>query len=173
MSARMLSLALAALVLAACSNRMSDLRQYVAEVKARKVTQIPPVPKIVAYRPFAYVADHRRDPFQPQEGAPPPLAAGTGAVHPDMNRPKQPLEAFPLDALSMVGEITYKGVTYAMIKAPDGVIYRVTVGDYMGQNYGKVTRITGQQVDLTELVPNGFGGWEQRPAVVSLADKGQ
>ncbi|MDE2148544.1 MAG: pilus assembly protein PilP [Gammaproteobacteria bacterium] len=157
------------LLLSGCGDNMGDLKRYVAQVKAHKVTQIPPVPQITPYQPFTYTAEGRRDPFQPQAGAPPP-SSSSSKLRPDINRPREPLEEFPLDSLSMVGVITFKGATYAMIKAPDGVIHRVTIGDHMGQNYGKVIKITDHEIDLVEVVPNGFGGWEERPATVSLAE---
>ena len=155
--------------LAGCSGNMSDLKAYVATVKARKTTHIEPIPQITPYQPFTYEAAGRRDPFTPQAGAPAPQSSNS-KLRPDMNRPKEPLEEYPLDALRMVGVIDFQGKAYAMIQAPDNVIHRVTLGDHMGQNYGKVVKITEHEVDLTEIVPDGFGGWEERPASISLAE---
>ena len=152
---------------------MSDLRSYVARIKARKVTHIPPVRRIQAYHPFAYQPGDRRAPFMPENGASgltAPTGTGNG-LHPDFNRPKQPLEAYPLGALQMVGTIQFGGTIYAMIQAPDDVIHRVTLVEYMGQNYGKVVKITPSEVDLSEIVPDGFGGWKRRPASIGLAKK--
>lgn len=168
---RMSLLLLAVLSLSACGGNMSDLQQYVARIKARKVTHVPPVPQIKQYQPYTYVAGGRRGPFMPQST---PQNQPTGStndkgLHPDPGRNKEPLEAYPLDALQMVGTIDFKGSTYAMIEAPDGVIHRVTLGEYMGQNYGKVVKITNGEVDLSELVRDGFGGWQRHPAVISLA----
>ena len=95
------------------------------------------------------------------------MSAASGP-RPDADRPRQPLEQFPLDALQMVGVLDFAGAHYAMIKAPDGIVYRVAVGGYMGQNYGRVTRIEADRVDLEETVPNGFGGWDQRPAALRM-----
>lgn len=162
---------LLALLLSACGGDMSDLHRYVAQVKARKVTHVPPVPQIKPYTPFAYVAGDRRDPFMPQDTLQnePTGSANDKGLHPDLSRNKEPLEEYPLDALHMVGTIDFKGRDYAMIKAPDGVIHRVTVGDHMGQNYGKVIKVTAGAVDLSEIIPDGFGGWQQRAASISLA----
>lgn len=168
---RMSLLLLVALSLSGCGGNMSDLQQYVARINARKVTHIPPVPQIKPYQPYAYVAGGRRDPFVPQS-APQNQPAGPSndkGLHPDRSRSKEPLEAYPLDALQMVGTIDFKGRNYAMMKTPDGIIHRVTLGEYMGQNYGKVVKITNGEVDLSELIPNGFGGWQRRAAVISLA----
>lgn len=161
-----------ALALSACGRGMSDLQHYVAQVKARKVTHVPPVPKILPYTPFTYVAGNRRDPFVPQvsdQNANVPQGTLNKGLHPDLKRPKDPLEAYPLDALKMIGTLDFKGRLYAMINAPDGVIHRVSIGEHMGQNYGRVVKITPAEVDLSEIVPDGFGGWQRRPAVISLA----
>lgn len=168
---RLLLLVLMALALAGCNSSMSDLRQYVAKIKARKVTHIKPVPKIKPYKPFTYVAGGRRDPFMPQAAPSSPQQGPVSdkGIHPDLNRNKEPLESYPLDALQMVGTIDFKGHTYAMIKAPDGVIHRVTFGNHMGQHYGKVVKITDNEIDLVEIIPDGFGGWKRRAASLHLA----
>lgn len=171
MSARGAMVLVLALLLAGCGGNMSDLRSYVARIKARKVTQIPPVPTAKPYQPFTYNPGDRRDPFMPERGPQDQVAAPTpgNGLHPDFNRPKQPLQAYPLDALHMVGTIDFNNTVYAMILAPDGVIHRVRLGEYMGQNYGKVVKITDGEVDLAEIVPDGFGGWKRRSASISLA----
>lgn len=156
-----------ALGLAACGRGMSDLEQWVAEVKSQKSTTIEPIPQAKQYEAFAYVPGERRDPFAAVEAERPEGAAQ--GPRPDLNRNKEPLEEFTLDSLAMVGTITSNGRTFAMIKAPDGVIHRVTIKDHMGQNYGEITAITEAEVSLVELVPDGFGGWVQRPATLALA----
>ena len=77
------------------------------------------------------------------------------------------LEAFPLDALRLVGTISSAGVTYALIQAPDGVVYRVTHGAHLGQNYGEIDGISENGVLLTEIVPDGLGGYIRRPATIA------
>ena len=157
----------AAAMLAACSGD-DDLHQYVAEVKARKSTKIDPIPQIKQYEAFTYVAGDRREPFTPTL---PESARGSDAVRPDMNRNREPLEEFPLDSLKLAGIIDYNKVHYAMIKAPDGIIHRVTVGNYMGQNFGKITKITESEVSLDEIVPDGFGGFKEQPASLAADQK--
>jgi type IV pilus assembly protein PilP len=88
-------------------------------------------------------------------------------VRPDLNRSKEPLEEYPLDGLKLVGAVTYKGREYAMVKAPDGVIHRVTIGDHMGQNYGKITKVSEAAVSLSEIIPDGFGGFAERPSTLA------
>lgn len=167
---RLLALALAALV-AGCGQDMSDLEEYAMEVKNRTSKNIDPIPQIKTFEPFAYEPADRRDPFLPllqsrdQAGA---AAGGAGAVRPDVDRPREPLEEFPLDSLRMVGTISMQKRAFALIRAPDGVVHRVSVGDHLGQNYGKITAVSEAEVVLMEIIPDGFGGWMQRPATVAL-----
>ena len=168
----------AAALLSGCGSDMSDLEQYAQEVKSRTSKDIAPIPQPKVFEPFAYEAKNkdgtdRRDPFLPlltareqQQAA--AGAAAAGGIHPDTDRPKEPLEEFPLDSLRMVGTITMQKQAFALIKAPDSVVHRVVVGDHMGQNYGKITGISETEVVLMEIIPDGFGGWVQRPATVAL-----
>lgn len=160
---------LGASLLAACGGSMSDLEEWVAEVKSRKSTAIEPIPQIKQYEAFTFVPADRRDPFKPIE--PREQQSADSGLRPDINRNKEPLEEFPLDALRMVGTIGALGRTYALIKAPDGVVHRVTIKDHMGLNYGEITQIAETEVTLMELVPDGFGGWVQRPATLALAQQ--
>lgn len=163
----LLPLAGASLLLGACSDDMSDLQRDVAAIKARTSTKIPPIPQPKQFESFAYVPDGRRDPFV---AVVQPSRTATTGPRPDMNRNREPLEEFPLDALRMMGTIsTPKGV-FALIKAPDNVIHRVALKNYMGQNYGQIVSITPTEVTLQELIEDGFGGWTQRTASVALTE---
>lgn len=170
--ARLLGLGLLAAMLSGCGQDMSDLEQYAMEVKSRTSRNIEPIPQIKTFEPFTYEANERRDPFQPLlKSRDEALAAGgggQGAVRPDVNRPREPLEEFPLDSLRMVGTISMQKRAYALIRAPDAVVHRVSVGDHLGQNYGKITAISETEIVLMEIIPDGFGGWMQRPATVAL-----
>ena len=157
-----------AALLSACTDDMDELQQYVAQIKARKSTKIEPLPQIKQYEAFTYAAGDRRDPFAPTR---PQSVSGSEVARPDLNRNKEPLEEFPLDALKMVGVINYNKTLYAMIKAPDGVIHRVTVGNYIGQNFGKIVKITDNEVALDEIVPDGFGGFKEQPASIAAEQK--
>ena len=137
------------------------------QVKARKSTAIDPIPQIKPYEAFTYVPGTRRDPFVPTL----PQSARNNALRPDLNRNKEALEEFPLDALKMVGVIDYNRVLYAMVKAPDGVIHRVAAGNHMGQNFGRITKVSEKEVDLTEVVADGFGGYKEQPAVLAAEEK--
>ena len=154
--------------LAACSGQ-GDLHEWVAQVKARKGAPLPALPVVKTFETYLYQDQDRRDPFEP---APPQAnSANMAGPRPDQNRPREPLEAFPLDSLKMVGTIGAKGSVEALVKDPQGVIHQVHVGDYMGQNYGHVAQVTPGEIDLVELVPNGSGGWMERDATVALGEK--
>ena len=158
--------------LAGCSNDdMSDLKAYVKKVESRKGGRIKPLPEFKTYENYAYVAGERRDPFKPVREVTAPeqgqQTAGSG-IQPDFDRRRETLEAFPLDALKFVGHLQRKGDEWALISAPDGLVHRVQVGNYLGQNHGKIEAITETKVKLTEIVPDGTGGWIEREAALAL-----
>jgi type IV pilus assembly protein PilP len=157
-----------ALVLGGCTRGMSDLRDWVAQEKAKKGMPIPPLPVIKTFETFKYTDQDLRDPFSPSLAESQPADSGP---RPDQNRAKQPLEMFALDSLKMVGTLGSGPATEALIKDPGGVIHRVHINEYMGQNYGRVTAIDADHIDLVELVSNGNGGWMERPASISLGEK--
>ncbi len=163
---RAIGAAALALALTGCSSDMSDLERYVSEVKARRSTAIPPIPQMKQFEAFTYEPGERRDPFVELQR--PERSTAAEGPRPDLNRNREPLEEFPLDALRMMGTISTPLGVFALIKAPDGVIHRVTVKNYMGQNYGQIVAIAGTEIRLQELVPDGFGGWVQRQASLAL-----
>ncbi len=159
-----------AALLSGCGSRMKDLEQYVAQVKARRGGQIAPLPQIKPFESYTYDDKNLRSPFIPQlqNFAKSAKGSNTSGLHPDFNRPHQYLEQFPLDSLKMMGTLTLKGTIYALIRDGDGVVHKVTVGNYMGQNYGKITRINQAGLMLREIVPDGQGGWVERDTSVQL-----
>lgn len=170
--ARALMLAAAVAFLAGCTGGDSDLKAWVAKEKAKKGTPIPPLPVLKTFETFQYADQDKRDPFAPSLEEQRAAQAASSGPQPDQH-PKEPLEAYPLDSLKMVGTIGTSGPTgmEALIKDPDGVIHRVHVHNYMGQNSGKVAAIAEDHVDLVELVPNGTGGWMKRQATIALGEK--
>ncbi len=157
--------------LGACGGGQDDLDQFITEVKSRTSKAIEPLPQIKQYQAFSFVPGERRDPFEASlVTRAQRLASTAGGVHPDFDRNKEPLEEFPLDSLRMVGTIHIKNKSYALIKAPDAIVHRVALGDHMGQNYGKVGKVTEAEIELTEIVPDTFGGWTQRTASLGLAE---
>lgn len=164
---KLLLVVAAALVLGGCTRGMSDLRDWVAQEKAKRGAPIPPLPVIKTFESFTYGDQDKRDPFSPSQDE----LNQSGGPRPDEGRPRQPLEAYSLDSLKMVGTIGAGPSTEALIKDPGGVIHRVHINEYMGQNYGRVTAITGDHLELVELVSNGNGGWMERPASIALEAK--
>ncbi len=162
-------LATLCLVVAGCSGggKLDDLRSYVNHVRATQKGHIKPLPTFKPFETFAYTDSSAKDPFEPWSTES-KLANGGNGVHPNFHRRKEALEAFPLDSLHMVGTLDFNNTTWAAVKAPDGIVYRIKAGGYMGQNNGKVTKIGGGKVMLREIVPNGLGGWEKRPAFLAL-----
>lgn len=159
-------LGLALVGLSGCSSNTSEVEAWVKEVKARPAPPLDPLPVMKQFETFEYSAQGLRDPFSVPA---PDRDAGNGKG-PDPNRRKEALEAFPLDSLDMVGTIGSAGHLVGLVMAPDKVTYRVQVGNYMGQNDGKITAVTEDRIELVELVPDGAGGWLERPAKIALED---
>jgi len=163
---------LVAVMLAACSANMEDLEKYIASVKARPADPIPPIPPVKTYTPYVYEGMMGRDPFRGSitEGSDDVRGSKGTGPRPDFNRPKEYLERYELDTLSMVGTFS-KGQDYwALVRDPEGVIHRVPAGNYMGKNHGKVVGITATQVDLSELISDGADGWLVREASIALGE---
>jgi type IV pilus assembly protein PilP len=161
-------------LLTGCGNDdFSDLNRYFSEVKARPKEPIKPLPEIKVVEPFLFKPEGLRDPFRPLEqpeqveGA--DVSAGSG-IKPDTTRRKEELEAFPLDGLRMVGTVNIKSSLWGLVKASDGTIYRVKVGNYMGKNYGKIIRIVSDKIELMEIVPDKPGTWREQPASIALTE---
>nr|MBV6630408.1 pilus assembly protein PilP [Oceanococcus sp. HetDA_MAG_MS8] len=157
-------------LLSACGSDGDDLDSYIAEVKSRKSTAVEPIPQVLVYEPHRYTQAEARDPFLPfAQGLTDATAAvSTSTLAPDPNRNREPLEAFPLEALRLKGRLGFQGQEFAVIEAPDNKVHRVQVGNYMGQNYGRISAITAAEVQLEEIVPDGLGGYTKRTASVSL-----
>ncbi|GAA0718771.1 pilus assembly protein PilP [Dokdonella soli] len=168
--ATMYRLAVACVLLvgiAGCSSS-EDPHQWVAKEKAKKGAPLQPLPVVKTFETFLYKDQNLRDPFglsaEEQE-----QTANTGP-HPDQNRTREPLESFPLDGLKMSGTLGLAKQIEGLVRDPDGVVHRVHVGNYLGQNYGRITAIGEDHIDLVELVPNGTGGWMERQASIALGD---
>lgn len=161
-------------LLAGCGNDdFSDLNRYISEVKARPKEAIKPLPEIKVIEPFMFKPEGLRDPFkpleQPEQAEGVDISAGSG-IKPDTTRRKEELEAFPLDGLRMVGTLNMKSNLWGLVKASDGTIYRVKVGNYMGKNYGKIIRIVSDKIELMEIVPDKPGTWREQPASIALTE---
>ena len=146
----------------------SNLEEWVANVKAKPAPPLDPLPVMQQFETFEYAAQGMRDPFSDAFTS---QDSGSGSgPRPDSHRRKQTLEQFPLDSLDMVGTIGRGNGVVGLVVAPDKVVYRVQPGVYMGQNDGRVTDVREDRIELVELVPDGAGGWLERPASVALED---
>jgi type IV pilus assembly protein PilP len=162
---------LASLALTACgSGRMSDLEEYAQRVKEREPGPIEPLPEIKQIDTFVFEAGDRRDPFvlDDQSAIVATEPTGTG-ISPNPLRRKEELEQFPLDSLDMVGTMEQGDTMWALIKTPENTMLHVRVGNYMGMNHGLITRITEEEIELTEIVSDGGGEWRERRAAIALS----
>lgn len=151
---------------------VSDLQKYIQDVHARPKGSIDPLPEIKVVESFIFKPEGLRDPFQPMENA---SAANnsdvtsSGGIRPDMDRRKEELEAYTLDSLRMVGTLTDTKGLWGLIKAKDGTVHSVQVGNHMGQNYGKIVRILDDKIELMEIVPDVKPGtWREQQASLAL-----
>jgi len=168
---RIVLAAVLVVALGACSAQQDDLNRYIAEVKARPATPIPPIPAVRTYTPYKYEGLLGRDPFRQStsEGADQVVQGGPAkGPRPDLQRPREYLERFELDTLIMVGTFSKESSEWALVRDPDGVVHRVAVGNYMGKNHGKVNKISNDEVYLSEFIADGVGGWLVREASIAL-----
>ena len=145
---------------------MEDLQTFVAETGKDMQGKIEPLPEVKVYEPFTYEAFDLPDPFKPRKLS----TGGGGGMQPDLTRPKEPLEAFSLETLKMVGVLSRKGVIHAVIKTPDNAIYHVKKGNYVGQNFGLITQIGDSEVSLREIVQDSAGDWSERTSTLILQE---
>ena len=173
-SVKLVVLAGLGLLLLSCDSGRSDseLKEYIVKVKARSPGPIEPIPTFRPYEAFVYSATAMRSPFdRPIEEREKPFSKGGSDVKPDMSREKEFLESFDLDDLKMVGTLERDGTLWALIGDGVGGIHRVTTGNYIGQNFGRIVATTRTQIQITEIVSNGLGGWLERPRALTISEK--
>ena len=167
-----IALVIAAALLGACGgDEHADLQQELNQLTKDVRGRVDPLPQVRPYEPVPYTAEGLIDPFRPERievakvGGPPVLKGRA----PDTTRPKEPLEAFPLEAIQMLGTITQNQETFALVKAGAN-LYRVKKGNYMGQNFGVITTIDDAQIALKEIVQDGAGEWVERQSSLQLVE---
>lgn len=154
-----------ALLLSGCSDGTSDLRAEIEQLKQRPGGRIQPLPEVKPYVSHEYQMADRRSPFlQSLAGENP------SGPRPDVQRPREYLEQFPLDTLKMVGTLKLGGNSYGLVQTRDGLIHRVLPGNHLGQNDGRVMSVADAKITLVEIIPDGLGGYLERPAALALAD---
>ncbi len=158
---------LSLLGLSSCSQDISDLQTFIAQTKSAHVGSVKPIPQFKPYESFSYSASELRDPFVATVDLEDDTTK-TSLLNPDSTRPRQPLEVFPLDTLSMVGTLEQDSQQWGLIKDPQNIVHRVQVGHYMGQSEGRIIEISESAIYLVEIIPDGIGGYIERDASIAI-----
>lgn len=156
------------LMLAACgANQKDDLDRFIQDAGKDMRGKIDPLPEVKPYEPFVYNEDGAlQDPFKPRKAV-----SKIGSVQPNLDRPKEPGENYPLESLKYVGSLSRGKEIRALLKAPDNVMLEVRVGEHVGQNFGLVTSITEAEIKIKEIVQDELTGeWTERPASITLQE---
>ena len=164
-----LILPLALAVVGGCSSEIDELKAFVRDSEKGLPRRVEPLPAVKPFEPFAYEGFDLPDPFKPRKLAV-PKEGGAGGIAPDLNRRKEPLEAFPLEQLKMVGTLQQGKDMYALVRA-DKTLYRVKKGNYMGQNFGLITDVSESDIKLKEIVQDSAGDWAERQSVLPLLEE--
>ena len=162
-----------ALLLAACGAEQDELQGWMDQQRKEVRPSVEPLVPPKRFDPAPYGGGQAVDPFSNQKLS---VALKQEARQPnsllaaEMNRRKEPLEAFPTDAMSMVGSVTKAGQPFALLKV-DGLLYQAKLGDHLGQNFGKITKITETEVAMREIVQDAAGEWIERISTLQLQEK--
>ncbi len=168
-------IALAVLGLVGCASDNEDLQQWMADQRRQTTPKVTPIAEPTRYLPLAYAGAGSVDAFagerltqalRRESGS---LTSGASLVTPELNRRKEPLEAFPLDVMTMVGSLDRAGQRVALVKV-DNLLHQVRPGNYLGQNYGRVTRVSETDVTLREIVQDAAGEWIERTTTLQLQE---
>lgn len=161
----------AALLLAGCGGEeFQDLRDFVKNAGADMRGKVEPPPEIKPYEPFSYDNSAAlQDPFKPRKTD---LKSGgrSGLNQPNLDRPKEELEEFPLEGLRMVGYLQQGNVGYAIVRATDGKLHRVKAGNYVGLNFGQIISISDTEMKIKEMVQDSAGDWSERESSLQLVE---
>ncbi len=157
-------------LLAGCGGEQhSDLRAWVKDQDNLPRGRIPQLPEVKPYQAIEYAAFDLTDPFKPRKIEPPKNTAQGSGIQPDPNRRREPLEAYPLEALKMVGVLQQKGI-FGLVKTPDNNLFQVKAGNYLGQNFGRITAVSENSIKLKELVQDSNGNWEEKEQTLLLQE---
>ncbi|OWW22330.1 pilus assembly protein PilP [Noviherbaspirillum denitrificans] len=160
-------------VLAGCGDGgVQEVRDWMTEVRAQTPVSVQKLSEPKKFEPFTYSGKNEFDPFNSTKlsvALAKINAKSTGGIKPDMDRRKEPLESYPLDAIKMVGTLEKPGLSYALLQV-DKVVFQAKVGNYIGQNFGMITRITDTEVEIKEIVRDPSGEWTERKAKLELQE---
>jgi type IV pilus assembly protein PilP len=164
----------AASILSGCGDGgVQEVKQWMDEVKRQTPVSVQKIPAPKTFTPFTYTGKNEPDPYSPAKlsGALAKLQANSNStIKPDLNRRKDPLENYPLDTIKMVGTLEKPGLSYALLQV-DKAVFQAKVGNYVGQNFGMITRIGATEVELREIVRDAAGEWTERKAKLELQEK--
>lgn len=167
------ALLIVAAMLAGCSAEHEELREWMEQQRREVKPNISPIQPPKKFDPQPYTSAQAVEPFSPQKLS---VALKQEARQPnsllsaELNRRKEPLEAYPLDSMTMVGSVNKQGRQFALLRV-DALLYQVKVGDYLGQNYGRITKIDETEVAMREIVQDAAGEWIERPATLQLQER--
>ena len=163
-----------ALVAGCAGEEQSELNKELAALTQDLRGKVDPLPQVKSYEPVPYKGESMLDPFVPGRivVAQAPGSGGGGGVQPDLNRPKEPLEAFPLESIQMVGTLSQNRDMFALVRAGTN-LFRVKKGNYMGQNFGVITSIDEGQISLKEVVQDSGGDWVERSTSLQMQEGGR
>lgn len=167
------TLLLLPLVLAACGDSgTQEVKQWMDQVRQQTPVVVQKLSPPKKFTPFTYDAKNAVDPFDPAKlssALAKSRATTGGRFKPDLNRRREPLESYPLDTIRMVGTLEKPGLRYAILQA-DKAILQAKVGNYVGKNFGMITKISDTEVDIREVVQDASGEWVEREAKLELQE---
>jgi len=162
------SICLLSLVLTACNgDEGDDLDSFIKNSARDMRPKIKPLPEVKPYLALQYNADDKlSDPFRSRKAS-----SKNGVLQPNLSRPKEPMEAYPLESIKYVGQLSKPKLTFALLLTPDNGVQQVKVGNYVGQNFGMITNITDSEVVLKEIVQDELSGdWIERVSNLPLQE---
>lgn len=170
---RTAAVVLAAVLVAGCSAEHDELQQWMEQQRREAKPNVPPLQPPRKFDPQPYTSAQAVEPFSNQKLSVALKAEARGPnslLSSELNRRREPLESYPLDSMIMVGSVNKLGQPYALLRV-DNLLYQVKVGDYLGQNYGRITRIAETEITLREIVQDAAGEWIERPATLQLQER--
>ena len=169
-------LALGGLIAGCGSSDQDELQRWMTEQRAQTKPQVQPIPEPKKFSPEAYTQQAVTDPFsnlkltQALKRESTQSTSNAALIAPELARRKEPLESYPLDAMSMVGSLFKQGLPVALVRV-DNLLYQVRPGNYLGQNYGRITKVDETALVLREIVQDAAGEWIERAATLQLQER--
>ena len=163
------------LLLSACGADQDELTQWMDQQRREAKPSVAPLTPPKKFNPQSYAGVGGVEPFSAQKllvALKQEARQSNSLLSAEINRRKEPLEAYPLDSMSMVGSVSRGGRPYALLRV-NSLLYQVKTGDYLGQNYGRITKISESDVALREIVQDAAGEWIERPSALQLQEKSE